>query len=73
MITITLSVFLYLVIGTIAGVIGGLMGIGGGSLTVPALLLVFSLLGFPKDHVMHMAIGTSLSAMVINTLSEQLL
>jgi uncharacterized membrane protein YfcA len=62
-----LALFLYLIIGAIAGIVGGLLGIGGGSLTVPALLLVFSFLPFPKDHIMHIAIGTSLCAMVINT------
>jgi len=62
-----LALFLYLIIGAIAGMVGGLLGVGGGSLTVPALLLVFSFLGFPQDHIMHIAIGTSLCAMVINT------
>ena len=65
-----LALFIYLIIGSIAGIMGGLLGIGGGSLTVPALLLMFSLWGFPKDHLMHIAIGTSLCAMVINTCSS---
>ncbi len=62
-----LALFLYLIIGAVAGIVGGLLGIGGGSITVPALLLVFSFLGFPEDHIMHIAIGTSLCSMVINT------
>ncbi len=64
------ALFLYLTIGAVAGIVGGLLGIGGGSLTVPALLLVFSWVGFPEDHLMQLAIGTSLSAMVINTFSS---
>lgn len=63
------SVFLYIVVGAIAGLLGALLGIGGGSITVPALLLIFSYLGFPHNYVMHIAIGTSLSAMVINSLA----
>lgn len=60
----------YLIIGILSGVIGGLLGIGGGSITVPALLLVFSFLDFPKENIMHLAIGTSLAAMIINTFSS---
>lgn len=60
---------LYLVIGAGAGVIGGLLGIGGGVIVVPSLLFVFSLLGLPKDHIMHLVIGTSLACTAINALS----
>lgn len=58
----------YLLIGAVSGTMGALLGIGGGSITVPALLLVFSWGTFPDQHLMHMAIGTSLAAMVVNTL-----
>jgi uncharacterized protein len=64
-----LAFIIYVVIGVVAGVIGGLLGIGGGSVTVPALLGVFTLLGLPQAYIMHLAIGTSLAAMVINTIS----
>ena len=65
-----LSIILYLVIGVFAGLAGALLGIGGGVITVPALLFVFSLMNFPEASVMHIAIATSLSAMVLNTLSS---
>jgi uncharacterized membrane protein YfcA len=57
----------YLVIGAVAGVLGGLLGIGGGVITVPCLLYIFHLLKFPQAYVMHMAIATSLAAMIFNT------
>ena len=57
----------YLLIGVISGTLGALLGIGGGSVTVPALLLIFSWGAFPEQHTMHLAVGTSLAAMVINT------
>lgn len=57
----------YLVIGAVAGVLGGLLGIGGGVVTVPCLLYVFHLLDFPQPYIMHMAIATSLAAMIFNT------
>ncbi|MCH9622089.1 MAG: hypothetical protein S4CHLAM20_15240 [Chlamydiia bacterium] len=66
---ILLSVFFYFIIGVLAGVTGALLGIGGGAITVPALFFVFTILGFPKDSIMHIAIGTSLSSMAINTLA----
>ncbi|MBX9924198.1 MAG: sulfite exporter TauE/SafE family protein [Rhabdochlamydiaceae bacterium] len=59
----------YLLIGVISGTLGALLGIGGGTITVPALLLLFSWEAFPEQHMMHMAIGTSLAAMVVNTFS----
>ena len=68
--TFIIYLIAYLVIGIVSGVIGGLLGIGGGSITVPALLLVFSFLDFPKEHVMQFAVGTSLASMVINTFSS---
>ena len=57
----------YLIIGLISGTLGALLGIGGGAITVPCLLLLFSWAAFPEDQVIHIAIGTSLAAMVINT------
>ena len=65
----SLVIFLYFAVGSIAGISGALLGIGGGAITVPALLVIFSFLDFPKDYIMHIAIGTSLSSMTINTLA----
>ena len=59
----------YLLVGCLAGIASGLLGIGGGIVTVPSLLLLFSLQDFPKETVMLMAIGTSLASMVVNTFS----
>jgi uncharacterized membrane protein YfcA len=57
----------YVAIGVIAGILGGLLGIGGGVVTVPCFLLLFPYLGFPQAYIMHMAIATSLAAMILNT------
>ena len=40
-----MTVFLFLVIGTLAGVLSGMFGIGGGIVIVPALLLPVGALG----------------------------
>lgn len=57
------------VIGILAGTLSGLLGIGGGVVTIPCLVLIFSQLDIPQEAIMHLAIGTSLAAMVFNTFS----
>jgi uncharacterized protein len=64
-----ISYFLYFGVGTLAGIAGGMLGIGGGTITVPALFIIFKWIGLPQSYVMQLAIGTSLAAMVINTCS----
>lgn len=59
----------YLAIGLVAGIIGGLLGIGGGVITIPAFFLIFQWLGYPASQIMHLSIGTSLAAMVLNTIA----
>lgn len=70
MFSLLIAGIVYVFIGTIAGIMAGLIGIGGGIITVPSLFLVFNLLGYPQTYLMHMAIGTSLAAMVFNTISS---
>lgn len=60
-----LAIISYLLIGVFSGLCAGLLGIGGGVITVPALVFVFSLIGFPQAHGMHTAIGTSLASMIL--------
>ncbi len=64
--TIAIIYLAYVIIGAIAGVLGGLLGIGGGIVTVPCLFAIFSHLDFPKPYCMKMAIATSLAAMIFN-------
>jgi len=54
----------YLAIGAATGFFAGLLGIGGGTIIVSSLALMFAAHGFPAPFVMHMAIGTSLAAIV---------
>jgi hypothetical protein len=49
--------FLYLLLGLIAGTFSGLVGIGGGTIIVPALVFLF---GFSQ----HQAQGTTLALLV---------
>lgn len=50
--------------GLFAGFVGGLFGIGGGAVIVPALYYVFTALGVDESVRMHVAVGTSLSTIV---------
>ncbi len=65
-----MTILFYLLIGCFAGLASGLLGIGGGVITVPALLLIFTIERFPEETIMLMAIGTSLASMVVSTFSS---
>lgn len=64
------ALLIYGIIGIMAGFLGGLLGIGGGLVVVPALLFVFDIIGFPSTYAMQTAIGTSLGAMVFTSASS---
>lgn len=50
--------------GAIAGVLAGLLGVGGGIVIVPVLFLLFPLLGVDESVLMHLAVGTSLATII---------
>lgn len=50
--------------GLFAGFVGGLFGIGGGAVVVPALFFMFAALGVDESVRMHLAVGTSLSTII---------
>lgn len=60
---------LYSLIGIIAGLASGLLGIGGGLIVVPSLAFAFSFAGIPQGIIMHLAAGTSLAAMIVTAVS----
>jgi uncharacterized membrane protein YfcA len=60
----------YLVLGAFTGFFAGLLGIGGGSVMVPLLVLLFSAQQFPGDEVMRMALGTSMAAILFTSISS---
>ena len=54
--------------GAGAGFAGGLFGIGGGFVVVPALILILPLLGTASDQLTHVAVGTSLATIIFTSL-----
>jgi len=60
----------YLGIGLLVGFAAGLLGIGGGVVMVPLLVLVFTHHGMPSEHVLHIALGTALAAMVFTSVAS---
>lgn len=60
----------YLGIGAVVGFLAGLLGIGGGLIIVSWLALMFAAHGFPAPFIMHMAIGTSLAAIMAGAWSS---
>ncbi len=56
--------------GIAAGVIAGLLGVGGGIVVVPVLEFVLELLGVSSDVRMHIAVGTSLAVIIPTSISS---
>lgn len=50
--------------GLFAGFIGGLFGVGGGIVVVPALFYLFGGLGVPEEARAHAAVATSLATII---------
>ena len=52
----------------IVGFMAGFFGIGGGLIMVPILFYIFSFVGIEQEFVMHIAIGTSFSIIIPNSI-----
>lgn len=54
-------------VGASAGVLAGLLGVGGGIILVPAFYYVFSRLGFDGPDLMQLCLATSLATIVVTS------
>ncbi len=57
-----------LLAGLSAGFAGGLFGIGGGFVVVPALIAVYHAFGVDPSVITHVAVGTSLATIIVTSL-----
>ncbi|MEY4209832.1 MAG: hypothetical protein RLZ92_210, partial [Pseudomonadota bacterium] len=51
----------YLTLGAAVGFFAGLLGVGGGGIMVPVLTTMFAMQGFPREHLVHLALATSMT------------
>ncbi|MDW4496644.1 sulfite exporter TauE/SafE family protein [Sulfitobacter sp. D35] len=58
---------LLLVIGGAAGVLAGLLGVGGGIVLVPAFFYAFQTLGFGGPQLMQICVATSLATIIVTS------
>jgi uncharacterized membrane protein YfcA len=64
------AALVYLAVGAVAGVLAGLLGVGGGLVIVPMLVAVFTTQGLPASSLMHLALGTSMASIVFTSVSS---
>jgi len=67
MATLLPLVLLLLAIGAFAGVLAGLLGVGGGIVLVPAFYYLFAGLGYESGELMQVCLATSLATIVVTS------
>ena len=61
---------MYVAVGLIAGLLAGLLGVGGGLVIVPMLVFCFVRQDLQSDVIMHLALGTSLASIMFTSISS---
>jgi uncharacterized membrane protein YfcA len=61
---------MYIALGAFAGVLAGLLGVGGGLVIVPVLTFIFTAQHLPDAHILHLALGTSLASIMFTSVSS---
>jgi uncharacterized protein len=63
-------VLMYVGVGAVAGILAGLLGVGGGLVIVPMMVITLNWQGIPQEHIMHLALGTSLASIIFTSVSS---
>ncbi|MEO1563973.1 MAG: sulfite exporter TauE/SafE family protein [Pseudomonadota bacterium] len=63
-----LAITLLAIAGATAGLLAGLLGVGGGMVLVPAFFYIFTTLGFEFDGLMQVCLATSLATIIVTAL-----
>ncbi|ARE39699.1 membrane protein [Rhodovulum sp. P5] len=61
-----------LAIGAFAGLLAGLLGVGGGLILVPAFFYAFSALGYDSPQLMQVCLATSLATIIVTSVRSVL-
>lgn len=64
------TLLLYCLLGSFAGILAGLLGVGGGLVLVPILVFAFNLQNVHPEIIMHLALGTSLATIIFTSISS---
>lgn len=60
----------FLLLGSAAGLLAGLLGVGGGLVIVPALVFLLPAQGIDTPQLMQLALGTSLATITMTSISS---
>jgi uncharacterized membrane protein YfcA len=60
----------FLLLGAAVGFFAGLLGVGGGGIMVPILTSLFISLEFAQSQQVHMALGTSMAAIIVTSFAS---
>lgn len=60
----------FVLLGSFAGFMAGLLGVGGGGIMVPLLTTIFLAQGLDVSNVVHLALGTSMATIVTTSFSS---
>jgi uncharacterized membrane protein YfcA len=60
----------YLAVGAFVGFFAGMLGIGGGAMMIPLLVLLFERQGLPREHLLHLAVGTGMATIIFTSVSS---
>ncbi|MBI9091525.1 MAG: sulfite exporter TauE/SafE family protein [Desulfobacterium sp.] len=63
-------IIVYLILGLFAGILSGLLGIGGGLVIVPMLVASLTWQKIPNEFIMHLALGTSMATIIFTSVSS---
>jgi len=64
---VLIETLIFIAFGAVTGLFAGLLGIGGGVISVPVLYYTLKHAGFPESDLMHVAVATSLASTLITS------